>query len=67
MIWFTVWSSVAHAGVKAVLAVRDPADLGHFLGDVPGLALVAIVLGTLAPGGLLERAARRQTESARHS
>ena len=46
LIWFTVWSSVVHAGVMAVQSM--PAEhSGHLLGDVPALILVAIVLGGL--------------------
>jgi len=46
LIWFTVWSSVVHAGIMAVQSM--PAEhCGHLLGDVPALFLVAIVLGGL--------------------
>jgi len=46
LIWFTVWSSVVHAGIMAVQSM--PAEhIGHLLGDVPALILVAIVLGGL--------------------
>jgi hypothetical protein len=46
LIWFTVWSSVVHAGIMAVQAM--PAEhSGHLLGDVPALFLAAIVLGGL--------------------
>ncbi len=55
LIWFTVWSSLAHGGLMAVQAAVDPAETGHFAGDVLALALVAVFLGVLAPGGLLER------------
>ena len=47
LIWFTVASSVVHAGVMAVQAIRDPMHQGHLLGDVPALLLVALVLGVL--------------------
>lgn len=47
LIWFTVWSSVAHALVMAVHAFRDPAERGHLPGDVLALLLVAAVLGAL--------------------
>ena len=49
LIWFTVWSSVVHGLLMAVLAVIDPVEHGHFLGDIPALLLVAIVLGVLTP------------------
>lgn len=47
LIGFTVWSSVAHGLIMAVQAVIDPTERGHFLGDIPALLLVAIVLGFL--------------------
>jgi len=47
LIWFTVWSSLAHAVVMAVHALRDRAERGHLPGDVLVLLLVAIVLGIL--------------------
>lgn len=51
LIWFTVWSSVVHAGIMTVQAIVDTAERGHLIGDVPGLFLVAIVLGLLMPRG----------------
>ena len=47
LIWFTVWSSVVHAGIMAYEAMRTPMHAGHLYGDVPALLLVAIVLGVL--------------------
>jgi uncharacterized protein DUF6632 len=49
LIWFTVWSSVAHAAVMAVHAFTDPGELGHLTGDVPALFLVAILLALVTP------------------
>ena len=49
LIWFTVWSSVVHGAIMAVQAVVHPGNLGHLLGDVPALFLVAGVLGWLTP------------------
>jgi hypothetical protein len=46
LIWFTVWSSVVHAGIMAVQSM-PAAHSGHRVGDVPALFLVAIVLGGL--------------------
>jgi hypothetical protein len=43
LIWFTVWSSVVHAGIMAVQSM-PAAHSGHRLGDVPALSLVAVVL-----------------------
>jgi hypothetical protein len=47
LIWFTVWSSVAHSIIMAVQASAEPEQHGHLLGDVPALALIAIVLAVL--------------------
>ena len=51
LIWFTVWSSAVHAGIMLVQALRDPADRGHLLGDVPALFIVAIAIAVLMPRG----------------
>ena len=48
LIWFTVWSSVVHAAIMAVQSFGAPEHMGHLMGDVPALLLVAIVLGGLA-------------------
>lgn len=47
LIWFTVWSSVVHAGMMAYSALRSPMHQGHLLGDVPALLLVAVVFTLL--------------------
>ena len=47
LIWFTVWSSVVHAGIMAYQSLQMPENMGHLYGDVPVLLLVAIVLGGL--------------------
>jgi uncharacterized membrane protein len=49
LIWFTVWSSIVHGLIMALQAAIDPLEGGHFLGDIPALILVAIVLGWLTP------------------
>ena len=51
LIWFTVWSSLVHAGIMAIQALKAPAEHGHLLGDVPALAIVAILLAVLTPRG----------------
>jgi hypothetical protein len=48
LISFTIWSSVVHAGIMAVQAVSDSHEVGHLLGDVPALLLVAAVLWYLS-------------------
>ena len=47
LIWFTVWSSVVHALVMTVEALRNPMQHGHLVGDVPALLLVALILAVL--------------------
>ena len=47
LIWFTVWSSVAHATVMAVHSVTDPGQMGHLWGDVAALLITAAVLTVL--------------------
>ena len=49
LIQFAAWSSLVHGGIMAVQAVRDSAQMGHLMGDVPALALVGIVLLLLMP------------------
>ena len=49
LIWFTVWSSVAHAGIMAAQSVVYPEHRGHLYGDVPALLIVATVLALLMP------------------
>jgi hypothetical protein len=46
LIWFTVWSSVVHAAIMAAQSFNG-GHMGHLLGDVPALLLVALVLGLL--------------------
>ncbi|SVB31215.1 uncharacterized protein METZ01_LOCUS184069 [marine metagenome] len=49
LILFTAWSSLVHGGIMLVQAIRDTAEHGHLLGDVPVLIIVGIVLILLAP------------------
>ena len=49
LIWFTVWSSVAHAGIMAVQSFDGAHNMGHLYGDVLALFVVAAVLAFLAP------------------
>ena len=49
LIWFTVWSSVVHAGVMAAQAIANPEQIGHLWGDVPVLFLLAAILAFLTP------------------
>jgi len=47
LIWFTICSSVVHAIVMAVQSLQMEEHMGHLIGDVPALILVAVVLGAL--------------------
>ena len=49
LISFTIWSSVVHAGIMAVQSIYDGHEIGHLIGDVPALLLVAAVLWYLSP------------------
>jgi len=49
LIWFTVWSSIVHAGVMAVQSFDGDHNMGHLWGDVSALFAVAIVLALLTP------------------
>jgi len=49
LVSFTVWSSLVHAGIMAAQAIYDRQELGHLVGDVPALLLVAAVLWFLSP------------------
>mgnify|MGYP001585733444 CR=1 FL=1 len=50
LILFAAWSSIVHAGIMGIQAIRDTAERGHLVGDVPALAIVGLVLLVLAPG-----------------
>jgi hypothetical protein len=47
LIWFTIWSSIVHAGIMGVQSLSGAEHMGHLLGDVPALILVAVVLSML--------------------
>lgn len=49
LIWFTVWSSLVHAGIMTVQAIMQPEHIGHLWGDVAALIVVALVLAVLTP------------------
>jgi len=49
LIWFTVWSSVVHAGIMAFQSFEMPQNHAHLVGDVPALFIIAAVLGFLTP------------------
>jgi MFS superfamily sulfate permease-like transporter len=49
LIWFTVWSSIAHGGIMAVQSFSGDHNIGHLWGDVSALFAVALVLALLTP------------------
>ena len=49
LIAFTAWSSLVHAAIMAVQAIRNVSERGHLLGDIPALIIVGVVLIALAP------------------
>lgn len=49
LIWFTVWSSIVHAGIMAVQALTGADKMGHLMGDVPALFIAAAALAALTP------------------
>jgi hypothetical protein len=51
LIWFTVWSSVAHGALMAWQSLTDASEHGHMVADVPALLVGALVLGVLTPRG----------------
>ena len=55
LIWFTVWSSVVHAGIMAAQSFANSDHMGHLWGDVPALLVVAAVLALLTPRGTAAR------------
>jgi len=57
LIWFTVFSSLVHAGIMTVQALNMPTEHGHLYGDIPALLFVAILLGLLTPRGANAEAA----------
>ncbi len=49
LIWFTIWSSIVHAGIMLFQAIVDETEKANLLGDIPALFLVAFVLWYLMP------------------
>lgn len=49
LIWFTIWSSIVHAGIMLTQAIADETEHANMLGDIPALFLVAFVLWYLMP------------------
>jgi hypothetical protein len=51
LIWFAVWSSVAHGGIMTLQAIHESAERAHFLAGVAAMLVVAILLGVFMPRG----------------
>jgi sterol desaturase/sphingolipid hydroxylase (fatty acid hydroxylase superfamily) len=49
LIWFTIWSSIVHAGIMLAQAIVDDTEKANLTGDIPALFLVAFVLWYLMP------------------
>jgi hypothetical protein len=59
LIWFTVWSSVVHAAIMAVQSFSNAGHhMGHLVGDVPALLLIAVVLAVLVRASGLKQQPR---------
>jgi uncharacterized protein DUF6632 len=65
LIWFTVWSSVVHAGIMGAQALTNADQRGHLWGDVPMLFLVAAVLALLTPRGAAAKSAQYRPDHRR--
>lgn len=55
LIDFTIWSSIVHALIMAIQSYSPGEHMGHMLGDVPALLLVAVVLGGLTYFGGIDK------------
>ena len=49
LILFTAISSLVHAVIMAIQAIMDQHEIGHLVGDVPALLIVAFALWFLLP------------------
>lgn len=49
LIWFTVWSNLAHALSMGIDAARDSSEYGHLVGDIPALVIFSILLAVFTP------------------
>ena len=56
LLWFTVWSSVVHAAIMTVQSFSSGHHMGHLVGDVPALLLIAVVLAVLVLASGLKQA-----------
>lgn len=65
LIWFTVWSSVVHAGIMAIQALANPEHVAHLWGDVPALLVIAAGLAFFTPRGAAVTAMQSNTNARR--
>jgi len=49
LIWFAAFSSLVHAIIMSAQAIVDPTEHANFMGDIPALYLVFILLGLTTP------------------
>jgi len=61
LIRFTAWSSVVHGVIMLWQALRDPAETGHLVGDVPAIILVGLLLMWLTRRATAGRPAESRT------
>jgi len=52
IIWFTIWSSIVHAGIMLGQVIVDETEKANLFGDIPGLFMVALILWYLMPNKL---------------
>jgi hypothetical protein len=64
LIWFTVWSSVAHGALMAWQSLSEPMEHGHMLGDVPALLFAALAIALLMPPEQEARQVKENGQSA---
>ncbi len=51
IVWFTVRSSLIHAGIMAVPATKAPREHGRLVRDIPALVIVAVALARVTLRG----------------
>ncbi|MFA3919889.1 DUF6632 domain-containing protein [Ruegeria hyattellae] len=49
LIGFTIWSSIVHAVIMAIQVSHNHMEIGHLVGDIPALIIMATVLWYLSP------------------
>ncbi len=49
LIGFTIWSSLVHATIMLLQVGGDHTEVGHLVGDIPALVMVAAIFWYLTP------------------